>query len=70
MDKYLRKFNINKGPGKAGSWIYYLLLFIIISIPIGLYGASWWLTRDLPPIEELRGYNPSLVTKIYSEDQR
>ncbi len=70
MDKYLRKFSISKGPGKAGNWIYYLLLFIIISTPIGLYGASWWLTRDLPPLEELRGYHPSLVTKVYSDDQR
>lgn len=70
MDRYLRKWNLNRRPGRNRNWVYYLLIFLIMSIPVGVYTTSWWVTKGLPPIKELKEYHPSLVTKIYSDDQR
>jgi penicillin-binding protein 1A len=41
-----------------------------ISGVIGFSGMIWYFSRDLPSIESLRDYQPSLVTKIYGDDQQ
>lgn len=33
-------------------------------------GAAWYVTADLPPLEGLHEYQPSLVTRVYSADQQ
>lgn len=48
-------------------------LFITISIlffgTIGLLlGGYYYLTKDLPNLGTLQGYNPNIITKVYSED--
>ena len=30
----------------------------------------WILSKDLPPIEALRSYQPSLISRVYADDQR
>lgn len=40
------------------------LLFIAASLVI------WILSKDLPPIEALRSYQPSLISRVYADDQR
>jgi len=32
--------------------------------------AIWFFSKDLPPIERLQSYQPSLVSRVYADDQR
>jgi len=48
-------------------------LFIITSIlsfgtTVFLLGGYYYLTKDLPDLNTLQGYNPNIITKVYSED--
>ncbi|HET6370845.1 MAG TPA: transglycosylase domain-containing protein, partial [Nitrospiria bacterium] len=36
----------------------------------GMGGGLYYLTRDLPPIESLRSYEPSQATRIYADDNQ
>jgi len=62
------------GPGRP-QWSWKIKLLIVlaglgISGAIGFSGIIWYYSRDLPSIESLREYQPSLVTKIYGDDQQ
>ena len=50
-----------------GVWFLIILfsLFLMAFSVIG--GTLWYFSRDLPSIEALREYQPSLVTKVYGE---
>ncbi len=37
---------------------------------LGLGGLAWHLASDLPPLDQLETYQPSLVTQVYSSDQQ
>lgn len=37
---------------------------------LGLGGLVWHLANDLPPLDQLETYQPSLVTQVYSSDQQ
>ncbi len=41
---------------------------IAIFLLIGLAGGIWYFSKDLPSLDSLRQYQPSLVTKVYSEN--
>ena len=70
MDHY------SSGPSDFGgrprrSWKFWLLIIFLILLTgsiAGGSGAVWYFSRDLPPIESLRDYRPSLITRIYGEN--
>src|ERR1700674_5421145 len=41
---------------------------ILLSITVSL--VIWIFSKDLPPIEALRAYQPSLISRVYGDDQR
>lgn len=45
------------------------LYFVIAAVILG-FGAYWYFTRDLPPLDTIQDYNPNLVTKVLSHDGR
>jgi penicillin-binding protein 1A len=52
------------------SWKFWLLIIFLILLGgsiTGGSGAIWYFSKDLPPIETLRDYRPSLITKVYGE---
>lgn len=54
-------------------WLKALLLLLIV--PAGLavgaaVGAFWYVSQDLPPLDQLQGYQPSQVSRVYSDDHR
>ena len=53
-------------------WVTLLLAFFLLSILglLGTGGAIWYLSRDLPDVETLHEHQPSLVTRVYSDDGR
>jgi len=55
------------------SWGRRILLLALALMLIGALGGAggyYALQRDLPPIESLRSYEPSLATRIYSDDNQ
>jgi len=64
----------NGGPlNPRWSWkIKVLIVFSILFIggAGGLVGIFWYFSKDLPSIDSLREYQPSLVTKIYGDDRQ
>ncbi|MBI3811002.1 MAG: PBP1A family penicillin-binding protein [Nitrospirae bacterium] len=55
------------------SWKIKLLIVsasLMIGGAVGLVGVFWYFSKDLPSIESLREYQPSLVTKIYGDDRQ
>jgi penicillin-binding protein 1A len=49
-------------------WI--LLVILVVLFLGGGGGGLWYLARDLPSIESLKSYQPSLTTRVYSDDNR
>ncbi|MFQ5787378.1 MAG: transglycosylase domain-containing protein, partial [Thermodesulfobacteriota bacterium] len=45
----------------------FLLLLIILPL-IVLYYAYWYYSHDLPDLTKITGYNPPLITEVYSSD--
>jgi len=43
-------------------------LAVVLFITAGV--VVWILSKDLPPIEALRSYQPSLISRVYADDQR
>lgn len=63
------KFSSASG-GSGRSWKLWLLLIlgiVLVGSISGGVGAIWYFSKGLPPIEALRDYRPSLVTKVYGE---
>jgi penicillin-binding protein 1A len=62
------------GPSKPKwSWKIKALIILAVLIIVGAgggVGMIWYFTRDLPSIDSLREYQPSLVTKIYGDDHQ
>jgi penicillin-binding protein 1A len=58
-------------PHRYRKWIIRFLLFfgiLVVGSVTGVAGAIWYFSRDLPSIETLHDYQPSIVTKVYGED--
>ena len=51
-------------------WFVRLIVLIILSISITIGGIYFYLSRDLPKISSLSDYRPSLITTVYSDDNR
>jgi len=51
-------------------WCVRLIVLIILSISITIGGIYFYLSRDLPRISSLTDYRPSLITTVYSDDNR
>jgi len=51
-------------------WFVRLIILIILSISITIGGIYFYLSRDLPKISSLTDYRPSLITTVYSDDNR
>ncbi|MBI3596033.1 MAG: PBP1A family penicillin-binding protein [Nitrospirae bacterium] len=63
-----------EGPSKP-KWSWKIKLLIVFAALLilgagGLGGIFWYFSKDLPSIETLREYQPSLVTKVYGEDRQ
>ena len=60
-------------PRRLWRWWQILLLGLGAAVLIGgltAGGLLWHLSNDLPALEQLGTYQPSLVTQVYSSDQR
>jgi penicillin-binding protein 1A len=54
-------------------WWQIALLSLVAAVLIGALavgGLVWHLANDLPPLDQLETYQPSLVTQVYSSDQQ
>ena len=47
--------------------VFHVLTVFVFLGAIGL-GTVWYLSRDLPSLEQLENYDPDLVTRIFSSD--
>jgi len=60
-------------PRRLWRWWQISLLGLGASVLIGglaVGGLIWHLAKDLPPLDQLETYQPSLVTQVYSSDQQ
>lgn len=60
-------------PRRSWSWWQISLLGLGVAVLIGgltVGGLLWHFSKDLPALEQLGTYQPSLVTQVYSIDQR
>jgi len=60
-------------PRRSWRWWQISLLGLGVAVLIGglaVGGFVWHLSNDLPPLDQLGTYQPSLVTEVYSSDQR
>ncbi len=60
-------------PRRSWRWWQISLLGLGASVLIGglaVGGLIWHLAKDLPPLDQLETYQPSLVTQVYSSDQQ
>ncbi|OSM04814.1 putative 1A family penicillin-binding protein [Magnetofaba australis IT-1] len=60
-------------PRKRGRWgwvKWLLLLFVVIGAVVAVFGYSLYLryARDLPTLNSLTDYQPSLITRVYARD--
>ncbi len=54
-------------------WGRTLLLFAVIIIGLlggGVAGSFWFVSQDLPSLDSLQGYQPSQVSRVYSDDHQ
>ncbi len=52
---------------------HYVLLAALILLGLGAgaaAGALWYVAKDIPSLESLQEYQPSLVTRVYSDDKQ
>ncbi|MBF0153507.1 MAG: PBP1A family penicillin-binding protein [Magnetococcales bacterium] len=59
-----------KPPKKRGWFGRFLLLLLVITLGTGGYGLTLYkrFSRDLPTLNSLADYHPSLVTRVYARD--
>ncbi|HLG23068.1 MAG TPA: PBP1A family penicillin-binding protein, partial [Candidatus Manganitrophaceae bacterium] len=50
--------------------LFFVLAFLLLIGALGAGGVIYYFSRDLPPLESLRSYEPSQATRIYSDDNR
>jgi penicillin-binding protein 1A len=51
-------------------WFLLVFIFTVISGVIGVAGVYFYLSKNLPEISTLKDYRPSVITTIYSDDNR
>lgn len=52
---------------------HYVLLAVLILLGLGagaVAGALWYVAKDIPSLDSLQEYQPSLVTQVYSDDRQ
>ena len=49
---------------------FWMMIFIIITGSLGLFGTYYFLSQDLPKIATLKDYHPPIITTVYSDDNR
>ena len=62
-------------PPRSRSWRGWQVALLSLAVAflggmLGLGGLVWHLANDLPPLDQLETYQPSLVTQVYSSDQQ
>ena len=62
-------------PPRRRSWRWWQISLLSLGVAflggmLGLGGLVWHLANDLPPLDQLETYQPSLVTQVYSSDQQ
>jgi len=58
---------INRKRPSSNSFSIFVILLIILSL-IGLYYTYWYYSHDLPDLTKITGYNPPLITEVYSSN--
>ncbi|MFQ5949310.1 MAG: transglycosylase domain-containing protein, partial [Nitrospiria bacterium] len=59
-----------RGLSKWLKWGLFFILFLSL-VSAGAFGGTiYYFSRDLPPLDSLGSYEPSLATRIYSDDNR
>ncbi len=77
-EKEREKLTEDSGVGHVKKGIFRRLLFLfygivmVLSVLLGLFlgGAYFYFTKDLPQISSLKDYRPSIITTVYSDDNR
>jgi len=68
------KTRVRKSPGGFGKKLIRLVLWGSLFVLLGATGSIWgvylYLSGDLPKISSLSDYKPSIITAVYSDDNR
>jgi penicillin-binding protein 1A len=67
-------FDDDEEPGRR-RWRWWVIALIVVGVGAvlgggGAAGAIWYFSQDLPPLDLLQSYQPSLVTRVYSDDRQ
>ncbi|MBA2251187.1 MAG: hypothetical protein H0W13_00560, partial [Nitrospirales bacterium] len=46
------------------------VLFLVLLAGGGAVGAIWYISQDLPSLDSVTAYQPSLVSRVYSDDRQ
>jgi penicillin-binding protein 1A len=66
-------FEIPDKPRRPWRWWHVALIAFVLSLMLAGGGAAatlWYFSQDLPSLEPLQNYQPSLVTRVYSDDRQ
>ncbi|MCX5725561.1 MAG: PBP1A family penicillin-binding protein [Nitrospirae bacterium] len=74
-DRPIRRQSQPRQPAPRRSWRWWRILLVsfVTAASLGalaVCGLVWHLANDLPPLDQLETYQPSLVTQVYSSDQQ
>lgn len=75
MTRYKNKFatvkkKIKKRPTKIFKWFIWTIIFTILSGIFAIVGIYFYINKDLPRISSLSDYRPSIITTIYSDNNK
>ncbi|MET0516639.1 MAG: PBP1A family penicillin-binding protein [Nitrospiraceae bacterium] len=65
--------DIPDNPKRPWRWWQIALIGIALALVLGsggVAGVLWYFSQDLPSLEPLQNYQPSLVTRVYSDDRQ
>ena len=60
-------------PRRRWRWWKIAVIGLLLAIVLGGGGAAgilWYFSQDLPSLDPLQNYQPSLVTRVYSDDRQ
>jgi penicillin-binding protein 1A len=60
-------------PKRRWRWWHIILMAAALTVILaggGAAGTLWYFSQDLPSLEPLQNYQPSLVTRVYSDDRQ
>lgn len=60
-------------PRRRWRWWHIVLIAAVLTMILaggGAAGTLWYFSQDLPSLEPLQNYQPSLVTRVYSDDRQ